>query len=64
MHLASMAVIEETISIRHRGISSFTIKGQLFCRIGSIQNATGRAPKFIQTYFFDTIEQAIICYCC
>jgi hypothetical protein len=55
-----MVVKEETMSIRHGGIASFTIKGQLFCGIGSIQYAAGCTPKFIQKYFFDTDEQAII----
>jgi hypothetical protein len=58
--MASMVVKEETRSTRHGGIASFTIKGQIFCGIGSIQNAAGCTPKFIQTYFFDTDEQAII----
>jgi hypothetical protein len=48
------------VDIASLGISSFTIKGQLFHGISSIQIATGFTPRFIPTYFFDTAEQTMM----
>jgi hypothetical protein len=59
--MASIAEKEETMSIRHGGVASYRIKGQLFRGIGSIQNAAGSTPRLIQTYFFDNEEQATLC---
>jgi hypothetical protein len=57
----AMASFQAPHEVKPRGTpSSFKIQGQVYRRMGCIRNRPGEAPRCIQTYFYDSSEQALI----
>jgi hypothetical protein len=57
----AMASFPAPHEVKPRGApSSFKIQGEVYRRMGCIRSRPGEPPRYFQTYFYDSSEQALI----